>query len=60
MKIEIIEARFQLRMTQEQFALAIGCTRNTVHLVESGKRECKLTMLLAIECLLRRAGKYPE
>jgi len=60
MKLEIIEARFRLRMNQTQFADAVGCTRQTIHVIESGKQECRLTMLLAIECLLRRAGKFDE
>ena len=56
----IRESRFKLRMTQAQLAIAVGCTTQTIHIVESGKQECKLTMLLAIECLLRRANKWPE
>ena len=56
----IAEARFKMRYSQQQLADAIGCTKQTIHMVESGKQPCKLTMLLAIECVLRRAGKYAE
>jgi len=53
------QARTKLDLTQQQFALVLGCTKQTIHVIESGKQECKLTMLLAIECLLRRADKWP-
>ena len=53
------QARIKLHLTQEQFALVLGCTKQTINVIERGKQECKLTMLLAIECLLRRADKWP-
>jgi DNA-binding XRE family transcriptional regulator len=60
MEVDYIkEARFKLRMTQEQLAQSVGCTRQTIHALESGKQECKLTMRLAIECLLRQANLHP-
>jgi DNA-binding XRE family transcriptional regulator len=61
MKNEFIRlARFRLGdISQREFADQLGCTKQTIHVIESGKQDCKLTMLLAIECLLRRADKWP-
>tara|TARA_R100001377_G_scaffold49952_1_gene29022 strand:- start:599 stop:787 length:189 start_codon:yes stop_codon:yes gene_type:complete len=53
------QARTRLDLTQEQFALALGCTKQTINVIERGKQDCKITMQLAIECLLRRADKWP-
>ena len=55
----IREARFKLRLTQEELADQLGCTKQTIHFAESGKRDAKITLILAIECLLRRANKWP-
>jgi|TARA_R110002110_G_scaffold63820_1_gene176978 DNA-binding XRE family transcriptional regulator len=54
-------ARFKLGdITQQQLADQLGCTKQTLHFAESGKRSAKPMLLLAIECLLRRADLHPE
>ena len=53
-------ARFKLGdLTQEQLADLLGTSKMTINLVENGNREAKQTLLMAIECLLRRADKWP-
>ena len=53
-------ARFKLGdLTQQQLADQLGTSKMTVNLVETGKREAKQTLLMAIEYLLRRADKWP-
>ena len=53
-------ARFHLGdISQRELADQLGCTTQTLHFAESGKREAKQMILLAIECLLRRADKWP-
>tara|TARA_B100000787_G_C16133679_1_gene268588 strand:+ start:87 stop:341 length:255 start_codon:yes stop_codon:yes gene_type:complete len=53
-------ARFHLGdISQKELAELLGCTTQTLHFAETGKREAKPIMLLAIECLLRRADKWP-
>ncbi len=53
-------ARFKLGdLTQEQLADQLSINKMTVHLAETGKSEAKPWLLLSIECLLRRADKWP-
>jgi DNA-binding XRE family transcriptional regulator len=53
-------ARFKLGdISQQQLADQLGCTKQTIHFAESGKRPAKIMLLLAIECLLRRANLHP-
>lgn len=61
MKNEFIRlARFHLGdLTQQQLADLLGTSKMHINLVENGKRDAKITLLLAIECLLRRANKWP-
>ena len=61
MKNEFIRlARFKLGdLTQEQLADQLSINKMTVHLAETGKNEAKPWLLMSIECLLRRADKWP-
>ena len=61
MKNEFIRlARFKLGdLTQQQLADQLSINKMTVHLAETGKNEAKPWLLLSIECLLRRADKWP-
>jgi len=53
-------ARFKLgELTQQELADQLGTSKMTINLVETGKREAKQTLIMAIECLLRRADKWP-
>tara|TARA_R110000787_G_scaffold4264_1_gene16580 strand:- start:258 stop:428 length:171 start_codon:yes stop_codon:yes gene_type:complete len=53
-------ARFKLGdISQQQLADQLGCTKQTIHFAESGKRPAKIMLLLAIECLLRQANLHP-
>ena len=61
MKNELIRAaRFHLGdLTQQQLADLLDTSKMHINLVENGKRKAKTTLLLSIECLLRRADKWP-
>ena len=61
MKNEFIRlARFKLGdLTQQQLADQLSINKMTVHLAETGKNEAKPWLLMSIECLLRRADKWP-
>lgn len=48
--------RIKKRMSQEEFAAAIGCTRATYSSIESGKRDGRLTFWNDVQ----KAFKIPD
>lgn len=52
------EARQLLGLSQQVLADEIGLTRVMVGLMERGEKAIELRTELAVECLLRRAGKW--
>ena len=58
--MNIKEAREKLGLTQIDFALRLGLTRDHISKMERGVKPVQRQTELAIECLLRRAGLYEE
>ena len=60
MQITIKEARLKLGLTQSQLAKELGWTGSRqVSAIESGSKPATCQTVLAVECLLRREGKWP-
>jgi transcriptional regulator with XRE-family HTH domain len=55
---QLKEARQQLGFSQQALGDQIGMTRVMVGLMERGDKQIELRTELAVECLLRRAGKW--
>lgn len=56
----IAAARSVLGLSQPQFAETLGlASKSYIYRMEKGERPLSLAHRLAIECLLRRAGKWP-
>lgn len=52
-------ARLALNLYQQDLANELGITKNSVYLKESGRQAIVRRDGLALEMLLRRAGKWP-
>ena len=52
-------ARLTLDLYQKDLGTALGITKNAVYLKEAGARPIVERDVLALEALLRRAGKWP-
>ena len=56
--IKMRQARELLGYNQYKMAWALGLSLRMISYIENGKKPLQQQTELAIECLLRRAGKY--
>ncbi|WP_027853864.1 helix-turn-helix domain-containing protein [Marinobacterium litorale] len=56
---QLKQARQALGLYQQAMADELGVSRVWVGLMERGEKEIEPRTALAVECLLRRAGKWP-